>query len=105
MGIVVKTVPVESHYSIGLVERYHSPLRRVYTIITTEIPSIDPKLALQMAFKALNDSAGPNRLVPTLLVFGAYPRMTEIDAPSPIITHCTVAVRKAMDEVRRCMAT
>ena len=46
MGIVVKTVPVEAHHSIGLVERYHGPLRRVYTIIATEIFGIDPKLAL-----------------------------------------------------------
>ena len=31
-----------------------------------------------MGVKALNDSLGPNGLVPTLLVFGAYPRMAEI---------------------------
>ena len=105
MGIVVKTVPVEAHHSIGLVERYHGPLRRVYTIITNEIPRIDPKLALQMAFKALNDSTGPNGLVPTLLVFGVYPRMTEMDATSPTVTQRTVAMRKAIDEVRRSVAT
>jgi hypothetical protein len=38
-----------------------------------------------MAFKANNDSAGPNGLVPTLLVFGAYLRMAEADAPSPTV--------------------
>jgi len=42
-------------------------------------------MGLQMAFKAINDSAGLNGLVPTLLVFRAYPRMVEADAPSPII--------------------
>ena len=105
MGIVVKPVLVEAHHFIGLVERYHGLLRHVYIIITTEIPGIDPKLALQMAFKALNDSVGPNGLVPTLLVFGAYPRMTEIDAPSPTVTQRTVAMRKAMDEVRKSVAT
>jgi len=30
-------------------------------------------MALQMAFKAINDMAGPEGLVPTLLVFKAYP--------------------------------
>lgn len=105
MGTTVKTVPVEAHHSIGLVERYHGPLRRVYTIITTEIPDIDPELALQMAFKALNDSAGPNGLVPTLLVFGAYPRMTDMDAPSPTITQRAIAMRKAMEEVRKSVAS
>ena len=93
MGIIVKNVPVEAHHSIGLVERYHGPLRRAYSIITAEIPGIEPELALQMAFKALNDSVGPNGLVPTLLVFGAYPRMTEMDAPSPTITQRTIAMR------------
>ena len=39
-----------------------------------------------MAVKAVNDTAGPNSLVPTFLVFGAYLYMTEFDAPTPIIT-------------------
>ncbi len=30
---------------------------------------------LQMAFKVVNDTAGPDGLVATLLVFGAYPRI------------------------------
>ena len=30
MGIRTKAVPVEAHNSIGIVERYHGPLRRVY---------------------------------------------------------------------------
>ena len=41
-----------------------------------------------MAVKAINDTAGPDGLVPTLLVFGAYPRLTNSDPPSPgIIKH------------------
>jgi hypothetical protein len=55
---------------------------------------------LQMAVKAVNDTAGPNGLVPTLLVFGAYPRMTNDSPPSPSITQRAEAVRKAMKEVR-----
>lgn len=58
-----------------------------------------------MAFKAVNDSVGPNGLIPTLLVFGAYPRMMEMDAPSPTITQRAVAMRKAMDEVKKINAT
>jgi hypothetical protein len=38
-----------------------------------------------MAFKAINDSAGPNGLIPTLLVFRAYPYIVESDAPNPIV--------------------
>jgi hypothetical protein len=38
-----------------------------------------------MAFKAINDSAGPNSLIPTLLVFGAYLYIVESDVPNPIV--------------------
>ncbi len=85
MRIIVKNAPVEAHYSIGMVERYHGPLRQVYSIITPEIPGIKPDLAQQISFNAINNSVGPNWLVPTLLVFGAYLGMTEQDALSPSI--------------------
>jgi hypothetical protein len=52
-----------------------------------------------MAFKAINDTIGPNGLVPTLLVYGALPRMVEYDAPLPTITQRSVALKKAMLEI------
>jgi valyl-tRNA synthetase len=57
-----------------------------------------------MAFKALNNTTGPNRLVPTLLVFSAYPQMTELDAPSPTVTQRANAVKKAIAEIRKLRA-
>jgi hypothetical protein len=50
-----------------------------------KIRDIDPESALQIAIKALNDSAGPDGLVSTLLVFGAYPRVTNQDAPTATV--------------------
>jgi len=38
-----------------------------------------------MAVKVLNDSIGPNGLVPTLLVFSAFPRMLDSNVPAPSI--------------------
>ena len=38
-----------------------------------------------MAVKAINNTAGPNGLVPTLLVYGAYPRISNLDPPTPFI--------------------
>jgi hypothetical protein len=32
-----------------------------------------------MAIKAVNDTTGPNGLVPTLLVYGAYPRVSNLN--------------------------
>ena len=104
IGTTINTVPVEAHNSIGIVERYHGPIRRVYQIITEEIPGIAPPLALQMAFKAINDTAGPDGLVPTLLVFGAYPRIVDTDSPSPTITQRATALRKATEELQKMRA-
>ena len=39
-----------------------------------------------MVFKAFNNTANPDGLVPTLLVFGAYPQMAKLDIPLPIVT-------------------
>ena len=57
-----------------------------------------------MAFKAINDTAGPDGLVLTLLVFGAYPRMVELDPPSPTVAQRANAIKKAMAEVRKLRA-
>jgi hypothetical protein len=35
-----------------------------------------------MAVKAVNNTAGPNGLVPTLLVYRAYPRIGKLDPPA-----------------------
>jgi hypothetical protein len=75
MATITKSVPVEAHWSIGIVERAHPLLRRAYKIMTEEFKgdSISKDFLLQMAVKAVNDTAGPDGLIPTLLVFGAYP--------------------------------
>jgi hypothetical protein len=81
VGTKVKIVPVEAHYSIRKVERYYIVIRQVYNIITSEILDIDKHIALQMAFKAINDTTGPDSLIPMLLVYGVYPRIVENDPP------------------------
>ena len=101
MGIYTKVVPVEAYNSIGIVERYHGPLRRAYSIITKELPNLAKDTALQIAFKAINDTVGPNSLVPTLLVFGAYLRISELDAPSPSIGQRSGTLKKAIEELRK----
>ena len=99
MGSTTKCVPIEAHHSIGLVERYHTPLRRAFDIITEELPNTAKQHVLQMAVKTVNDTVGPDGLVLTLLVFGTYPRMTVSDSPSPTITERGKAIAKAMKHV------
>jgi hypothetical protein len=105
MRITVKTISVEAHHSIEMMKRYHGSLRRVYAIITTEISDIDLEIALQMTFKVINDSIEFDELILTLLVFGAYSRMIETNVSSSTITQRAIAMRKAMKEVQKFIAT
>jgi hypothetical protein len=49
------------------------PLRRIYKIISLELKGANKELTLQIAVKAINNSADLNGLIPILLVFSAYP--------------------------------
>ena len=52
-----------------------------------------------MAVKAINNTAGPNGLVPTLLVYRAYLRISKLDPPTPSVMDRAAAIRKAMAEI------
>jgi hypothetical protein len=57
-----------------------------------------------MAIKAVNNTAGPNRLVSTLLVYGAYLWISNLDPPAPSITDRAAIIRKAMAEIVKLQA-
>ena len=67
----------KSHNSLGKGETYHAFLRRIYNKAKSEHPDVADDLVLSMSVKAMNDTAGPQGLVPTLLVFGVLPRIIE----------------------------
>ena len=106
LGITTKSVPVEAYWSIDMVERAHPELRRAYNIITEELKGegISKHITLQMAVKAINDTVGPDGLVPTLLVFGAYPKMTDLDPPTLTVTQQAAAIKKVMEEISKIRA-
>ena len=52
-----------------------------------------------MAVKAVNNTAGPNGLVLTLLVYGAYLRISNLDSPTPSIIERAAIIRKVMAEI------
>ena len=52
-----------------------------------------------MAVKAINNTASLDRLVPTLLVYRAYPRISNLDPPAPSITERAAIIRKAIAEI------
>jgi hypothetical protein len=52
-----------------------------------------------MAIKAVNETAGPDGLVLTLLVFGTYPRITTTDTLSLTVTEHGKTIIKAMKQI------
>jgi len=58
-----------------------------------------------MAFKAINDTAGPDGIIPILLVYGALPRISEYDPPLPLVAQRLNALRKAIEEIKRIRAS
>ena len=57
-----------------------------------------------MAFKAINNFIGLNSLIPTLLVFGVYLYIIEFNTPNPIVIKQAVALKKAIEEVKKLRA-
>ena len=52
-----------------------------------------------MAIKAINNTAGPNGLVPILLVYRAYPWISNLDPPAPSVIDRATIIRKAIAEI------
>ena len=97
--INVKKVPVEAHNSISKIERYYAPLRHTYDILRSELSYSSPELCLSLAVKAINNTADPNGLILTLLIFETYPRISTASLSSSSIIVRATAVRKAMKEL------
>jgi hypothetical protein len=93
---------VEAYNSISKVERYYTLLRRVYKIIHIELKEegINDEVCLQIAVKAINNIVGLNSLVPTLLVFRAYPRITLVNPLAPLIIKRSKAIQDIIRELR-----
>ena len=52
-----------------------------------------------MAIKAINDTASPDGLVPTLLVYRAYLRISNLNPPTPSIIERAAIIRKAIAKI------
>ena len=61
-------------------------------------------MILQIAVKAVNDIVGSNGIIPILLVFSAYPRITKMAPLSLSITIRAKVMRVAIREVRKLQA-
>ena len=57
-----------------------------------------------MAVKAINNTTSPDGLVPTLLVYRAYPRISNLGPPTPSIIERAAIIRKAIAKIAKLRA-
>ncbi|KAA8491399.1 hypothetical protein FVE85_7820 [Porphyridium purpureum] len=72
---IVDSIAVDAHWSQGIVERHHEPLRRTYLRVRQEYDCLGEDNCLAIAVRAVNVTTGPEGLIPSLLVFGTIPRL------------------------------
>ena len=101
MAIQIKYILIEAINLIGLVERYYVSLRRAYLIITEKLKNqaFIRESRLQITIKAINNSAGYDDLISTLLIFGAFLRISNNNVSTLSIIKRAKAIRIAIAEV------
>ena len=78
---------IGSQNSLGPGERYRPPLRNTYCKLCIAYPDRDRQLLLSMSVKAINDTFGPDGLVPSALMFREFPpAFTTSETPHPRTT-------------------
>jgi len=104
VGVNLQFSGIESHNAIGSGERYHMPLRRVFNVLKKEHTSLNDKNILRIALKGINDTMGPNGLVPSLLVFGVLPSFPSPSRNTPDQQERFEALRNARAEMESIVA-
>ena len=101
-GIILEEAPIENPGSIGVVERYHAPLKKAYLKLRQTLQKGDTSDAecLQMAVYAANATIGPEGLCPMLLVFVAFPRPAR-RSPSPTQLQRQNAIELEKTEIQK----
>lgn len=106
MTIATKSILIEAHQSIKMVERYYAVLQKAYKIIVDDLQrcGLSKKIILQMAVKTINNTAGSNDLVPIFLVFRAYFCISKFDFFISIISQRTITIKNVIKKVQKVRA-
>ncbi len=103
-GVQLRLSGVRAHNSLGIGERLHSPLRRIFEKVKHNYPAADPKYLLSIAVKAMNDTIGENGLVPSRLVFGIIPRFPILNSDLPNQKERLAIIQMAQAEMNSIVA-
>ena len=84
VGIDVPESVEEARNSLGYGERFRAPFSRIFFKIRKERPKMDRNIIVKLAVKAMNDTMGPEGLVPSYLVFVSIPRFPSKESALPM---------------------
>ena len=70
--VQVKKSGVQSHHGLGVGEIYHKPLRDTYLKVKLDYGKVQRQVLLALAVKAMNDTLGPEGMIPSALVSGEF---------------------------------
>ena len=87
--------------SLGLCERFHSIIKRVYDKLKKGDPSQDKHTKLSLTVYAVNNTVGPDGLTTTTLIYGSVPQLplTDTDTLPPTEKSRVEAMRTARKEM------
>ena len=69
------------HSVLRIEEKYHEPIKRTFRKLRIDNPRLKKEYLLSLAVKACNDTLGPERAVPSVLVFGEFPSLNSFLGP------------------------
>ena len=99
----IKKSGTQSHHSFGVGKRYHKPLRDTYLTLKIDYPTMRRQVQLALVVKAMNDTLGPEGIVPSALVFGEFPSLRSFERP--VIPRHSLSERSlANQDARRLVA-
>lgn len=97
-GIRIQFVVISSHNSIEEGKQYHQSLQLVLLALLKHHYILDIETTLRISIKFLNNTIGPNGLVPTLLGFETFPTFQQLIEKIRNERVCINAMRLAQTE-------
>ena len=71
----------QAQHSLGVGEGYQKPLRDKYRKLKIDFPKMSRQLLLALSVKSMNDTLGPEGIVPSVLVFSEFPSLRAYQGP------------------------
>ena len=72
-NVMIQRTSMESHHSLSIGVRYHGPLRNTFLKLRSDHSKTNKNVLFRMVNMTMNDTLGPEGIVPSALVFGDLP--------------------------------